>query len=281
VVRRALEEDRAFEDLTTQATVADNAMGDARLVAKQDCVVAGLEVFEVTFHEMDPTLTVKGVLRDGDRARAGSTVARVSGHLRPILSAERTSLNFVQRLSGIATLTRAYVDEAFRARPNEDPPLIQIRDTRKTTPLLRDLEKEAVRSGGGTNHRRDLASAILIKDNHIAAAGGVTGAINSVADRQNPDLRMRWMEVECDTLEQVQEALDAGADEILLDNMDLETLRKAAALVREHGRRSEASGGVTLETVGAIAETGVDSISVGALTHSAPAIDLSLEVEAI
>jgi nicotinate-nucleotide pyrophosphorylase (carboxylating) len=228
---------------------------------------------------MDPTLIVKGVLQDGERARAGSIVAWVTGNLRPILSAERTALNFIQHLSGIATLTRAYVDEAFRARPNEQPPQIQIKDTRKTTPLLRDLEKQAVKAGGGTNHRRDLASAILIKDNHIAAAGGITGAINSVAIHLPPALRMRWMEVECDTLEQVQEALDAGADEILLDNMDLETLRKAVVLIREHGRRSEASGGVSLETVAAIAETGVDSISVGALTHSAPAIDLSLEME--
>jgi nicotinate-nucleotide pyrophosphorylase (carboxylating) len=285
IVRRALEEDRAFDDVTTLATIAPGVPGAARLLAKQPCVVAGLDAFIASFEEMDRSIAVKVVISDGEQARAGATVASVIGPLRGILSAERTALNFIQRLSGIATLTRAFVDEAGKARrdvrPDKGPPLIAIRDTRKTTPLLRDLEKAAVRAGGGSNHRRDLASAILIKDNHVVAAGGLRRAVEAIGLPSRGE--RLWIELECDTLEHVQEALEAGVDEVLLDNMDVETLRKAVTLVREHAgsTRTEASGGVTLGTVRAIAETGVDSISVGALTHSAPAIDLSLEVEAV
>jgi nicotinate-nucleotide pyrophosphorylase (carboxylating) len=266
VVRRALEEDDAGNDVTTHAAVPADSKGRARLVAREACVLAGMDAFAATFTEFDPSVAVVILTPDGEHVRARGTIATVEGSLRSILTAERTALNFAQRLSGIATLTRAFVDASGGA---------EIRDTRKTTPGLRALEKAAVRAGGGTSHRSSLGEAILIKDNHIVAAGGVGAAVGSArADAVH-------VEVECDTLEQVQEALEAGADEILLDNMDLETLRKAAALVREHGRRSEASGGVTLETVGAIAKTGIDSISVGALTHSARAIDLSLEVEAV
>jgi nicotinate-nucleotide pyrophosphorylase (carboxylating) len=265
-VRRALEEDDAWNDVTTHAAVPAGSKGRARLVAREACVVAGMDAFAATFTEFDPSVAVVILTPDGEQARAGAKIATVEGRLRSIITAERTALNFAQRLSGIATLTRAFVDASGGA---------EIRDTRKTTPGLRALEKAAVRAGGGTSHRGSLGEAILIKDNHIVAAGGVGAAVESA--RANAV----HVEVECDTLEQVQEALEAGADEILLDNMDLETLRKAAALVREHGRRTEASGGVTLDTVAAIAETGVDSISVGALTHSAPAIDLSLEVEAV
>jgi nicotinate-nucleotide pyrophosphorylase (carboxylating) len=285
IVRRALEEDRAFDDVTTLATIAPGVPGAARLLAKQPCVVAGLDAFIASFEEMDRSIAVKVVISDGEQARAGATVASVIGPLRGILSAERTALNFIQRLSGIATLTRAFVDEAGKARrdvrPDKGPPLIAIRDTRKTTPLLRDLEKAAVRAGGGSNHRRDLASAILIKDNHVVAAGGLRRAVEAIGLPSRGE--RLWIELECDTLEHVQEALEAGVDEVLLDNMDVETLRKAVTLVREHAgsTRTEASGGVTLGTVRAIAETGVDSISVGALTHSAPAIDLRLEVEAV
>jgi nicotinate-nucleotide pyrophosphorylase (carboxylating) len=264
VVRRALEEDDAWNDVTTRATVPREAKGRARLVTRQPCVVAGMDAFGATFTEFDPSVAVVILTPDGEQAGTGARIATVEGSLRSILTAERTALNFAQRLSGIATLTRAFVNASGAA---------EIRDTRKTTPGLRALEKAAVRAGGGTSHRGSLGEAILIKDNHIVAAGGVGTAVESARAGGV------HVEVECDTLEQVQEALEAGADEILLDNMDLETLRKAAALVREHGRRSEASGGVTLETVGAIAETGVDSISVGALTHSAPAVDLSLEIE--
>jgi nicotinate-nucleotide pyrophosphorylase (carboxylating) len=266
VVRRALEEDDAWNDVTTRATVPADSKGRAKLVTRETCVIAGMDAFAATFTELDPSVAVVILTPDGEHAGAEATIATVEGNLRSILTAERTALNFAQRLSGIATLTRAFVDASGGA---------EIRDTRKTTPGLRALEKAAVRAGGGTSHRGSLGEAILIKDNHIIAAGGVGAAVASArADGVH-------VEVECDTLDQVQEALEAGADEILLDNMDLEGLRKAVALVKAHGRRSEASGGVTLETVGAIAKTGVDSISVGALTHSARAIDLSLEVEAI
>ena len=265
LVRRALEEDRAFDDITTKATVPPGAKGTARLVAREACVVAGLDVFEATFHEIDPTIVIDAGVRDGETVGAGSEIARVEGRLSAILSGERTALNFIQRLSGIATLTRAFVDAAGGS---------EIRDTRKTTPGLRDVEKAAVRAGGGSNHRRDLASAVLIKDNHIAAGGGLASAVEKATATG------AHVEVECETLDQVTEALDAGADELLLDNMSVSTLAKAVAMAKEKGRATEASGGVTLETVEEIAKTGVDSISVGALTHSARAIDLSLEVEA-
>ena len=288
LIRRALDEDRAFDDITTNAIVSADAKGSARLVAREGCVVAGLDVFEACFLELDPGAVVKRLVPDGDEARQGATVARVSGSLRALLSGERTALNFVQRLSGIATLTRHFVDAVVAARPNEYPPLVKIKDTRKTTPLLRDLEKAAVVAGGGVNHRRDLAGAYLIKDNHIAVAGGIPNALMDVEGamrardvKSTGYQRIHWAEVECETIDQVKEALETGADELLLDNMDIETMTKAVAMAKEHGNRAtEASGGVTLETVGEIAKTGVNSISVGALTHSAPAIDLSLEVEA-
>ena len=265
IVRRALEEDRAFDDITTTATVPVDAKGTARLISREACIVAGLDVFEAVFHEIDPGVDVSLTVREGEMVGAGGEVARASGPLRAILSGERVALNFVQRLSGIATLTRAFVDAAGGS---------EIRDTRKTTPGLRDLEKAAVRAGRGTNHRRDLGSAVLIKDNHIVAAGGLVAAVEAAKATG------ARVEVECETLDQVTDALDAGADELLLDNMDVTTLAKAVAMAKEKGRATEASGGVTLETVGGIAKTGVDSISVGALTHSARAIDLSLEVEA-
>jgi len=265
LVRRALEEDRAFDDITTTSTVPVDAKGTARLISREPCVVAGLDVFEAVFHEIDPSLNVDLLAKNGETVRAGLEVARISGSLRGILSAERAALNFVQRLSGVATLTRAFVDAAGGT---------EIRDTRKTTPGLRDLEKAAVRAGGGTNHRRDLGSAVLIKDNHIAAGGGLVAAVEAARATG------ARVEVECETLAQVTDALDAGADELLLDNMDVITLAEAVAMAKEKGRATEASGGVTLQTVGEMAKTGVDSISVGALTHSARAIDLSLEVEA-
>ena len=186
--------------------------------------------------------------------------------MRSILTAERTALNFMQRLSGIATLTRRFVDVAGS---------VEIRDTRKTTPGLRRLEKTAVRAGGGTNHRSSLADAVLIKDNHIAAAGGVAAAVTAARDLGVP------VEVECETLDDVRAAIAAGADEMLLDNMDVDTMKRAVEIASAAGKRTEASGGITLETVKEIAATGVDSISVGALTHSAPAVDLSLEIEQV
>ncbi len=265
LIERALAEDRANDDVTTLSIVPEGARGRATLIAKQDAIVAGLDVFAACFEDLDVMLCASA--DGGERIEQGSVVARVRGDLRRILSVERTALNFVQHLSGIATLTREFVRRA---------PGVELRDTRKTTPGLRSLEKAAVRAGGGTNHRADLAAAVLIKDNHIIAAGSLEQAVKA-AQHANAGAHI---EVECDTLDQVRAALDAGADELLLDNMDLATLRSAVELARGRAR-TEASGGVTLDTIAAIAATGVDSISVGALTHSAPAVDLSLEVEVL
>ena len=266
-VRRALAEDLGEEsDLTTEAIVPATSRGRAILVARQDAVLAGAEAFEAAFGEYDHHVNVAWSAKDGDRVREGDAVAVVEGPLRAILTAERTALNFLQRLSGVATPTRRFVDAAGG---------IEIRDTRKTTPGLRLLEKSAVRAGGGVNHRMGLHDAYLIKDNHVAAAGGI-GAAVARAREARPGL---WIEVECETIEQVREAAGAGADEILLDNMDLPALSEAVRIAKGCAR-TEASGGVTLENVAAIAATGVDSISVGALTHSAPAVDFSLELEA-
>lgn len=264
VVRAALDEDRARADVTTLATVPADERGRARLIAREECVLAGMAAFDACFHEIDPGCVTRG-FDDGARIAAGAVAATVEGSMRALLQAERTALNFVQRLSGVATITARFVERAAG---------VEVRDTRKTTPLMRDLEKAAVRAGGGTNHRRDLEAAILIKDNHIAAAGGVREAIDAARATG------KWIECECESLDQVREALDAGADEVLLDNMDLQTLRAAVEIVAGRAR-TEASGRVTLDTIADIAKTGVDSISVGALTHSARAIDLSLEVEAV
>jgi nicotinate-nucleotide pyrophosphorylase (carboxylating) len=261
IVRRALAEDRADDDVTTLATVPPDASGVGRLLAKEACVLGGTEAFIATFEAVgDLFVTIEP---DGTAVIPEMSVATVTGPLRPILTAERTALNFVQQLSGVATLTRAFVDAA---------PNVEIRDTRKTTPGLRALEKRAVRAGGGVNHRTDLSAAILIKDNHIAACGSMEAAIAAARETG------RWVEVECETLGQVRAAVEAGADEILLDNMSVPELSEAVRLIAGRAR-TEASGGVTLDTVAAIAKTGVDAISVGALTHSARAVDLSLEIE--
>jgi len=261
LVRRALAEDRADDDVTTASTIPPDATGIARLLAKEACVLAGAEAFIATFEAAgDVFVTIE---QDGTGVSSGASAGTVTGSLRAILTAERTALNFVQHLSGIATLTRAFVDAA---------PNVEIRDTRKTTPGLRVLEKTAVLAGGGVNHRADLSAAILIKDNHIAACGSIESAIAAARETG------RWIEVECETLEQVRAAVEAGADEVLLDNMSVTELSEAVSEVAARAR-TEASGGVTLDTVAAIAKTGVDAISVGALTHSARAIDLSLEIE--
>ena len=264
-VHLALAEDLGEErDITTEALVPADARGRAELLAKQDAVLAGCEGFELTFSELDHEAVVTWNAKEGDRVSAGDVVATVHASLRAILTGERTALNFIMRDSGVATLTSLYVAAAGG---------VPVRDTRKTIPGRRFEQKRAVRAGGGVNHRSGLFDAYLIKDNHIAVAGGITPAVER-ARRANPGL---WIEIECETLEQVSAALDAGADELLLDNMDLETLSEAVRLASGRAK-TEASGGVTLDTIGAIAKTGVDSISVGALTHSAPAVDFSLEV---
>lgn len=267
LVRAALEEDRAFDDVTTRATVPADRRVRAQLVARREGVLAGGPLAVAAFHALDPSLKVQLFLHDASTLVRGAVVLEVAGAARAILSAERVALNYVQRLSGVATLTAAY---ALAVRGTT----AQLVDTRKTTPGWRDLEKYAVRCGGGANHRRDLADAVLIKDNHLAACDGDVGEAVRRARAAAPEGMI--VQLECDTLDQVRAALDAAVDGVLLDNMPIETLRDAVALCRERCW-TEASGGVTLDTIRAIAETGVDRISVGALTHSAPALDLALD----
>ena len=264
-VHAALAEDIGAGDVTTDATVAADAVGTAAIVVKQAGVVCGLRVVETAFRALDPDIGFEAFAQDGDAVEPPAIVARIAGSQRAILTGERVALNFLGRLSGIATLTRRYVDVVEGTG-------VAVLDTRKTTPGLRALEKHAVACGGGRNHRFGLDDAVLVKDNHLRAAGSVAAAVGLV--RGASDLPV---EVECESLAQVGEALDAGVDAILLDNMTLAELREAVAL--NAGRaRLEASGGVSLDTIRDIAETGVDEISVGALTHSAPALDVSLEL---
>jgi nicotinate-nucleotide pyrophosphorylase (carboxylating) len=272
LVQAALAEDVGSGDVTSLATIPESARARALMVARQPLVVAGLAVAEAVFREVSPDLITMPLAQDGQRLAPGSTLLRVAGPTRALLSAERVALNFVQRLSGIATLTARFV-EAVRGTS------AQILDTRKTTPGWRRLEKYAVACGGGGNHRFGLFDMVLIKDNHLAALAGeqpnpIAAAVWK-ARAEYPKLRV---EVEVETLEQVEQAIAAGADILLLDNMPLERMREAVRLV---GRRrlTEASGGVTLDTVRQIAETGVNFISVGALTHSAPAVDIALELQ--
>lgn len=267
VVRSALAEDLAAGDVTSVATVPASARARAGLVAKQRLVLAGLDVAVRTFALVDPSVVVVLHARDGESVAAGTRIADVEGPARAVLAAERTALNFLQRLCGVATLTRAYVDAADgRCR---------IVDTRKTTPGLRTLQRYAVRCGGGHNHRNDLGAAVLIKENHIRCAGGVVPAITAARNAAP-----HTMKIECEvtTLAEVREALDAGADTIMLDNMEDETVVRAIAMI---DRRAlvEVSGSIKLERVRTLAGLGVDIISVGALTHSAPASDLSLLVD--
>jgi nicotinate-nucleotide pyrophosphorylase (carboxylating) len=267
-VARALAEDVGDGDVTTEATVAETARARAVITQKAPGVVFGLQVAEETFRALDADVAVRRLVEQG-QWRDGGAVLRIEGSARAILTAERTALNFLQRLSGVATMTARCVRtvEGTGAR---------ILDTRKTTPGLRDLEKAAVAAGGGTNHRAGLYDAVLIKENHAALAGGVGEAVRKARERW-PDLPL---EVECRTLAEVDEALGAGARRILLDNMSVEQLRAAVGHVAGRAQL-EASGGVTPETLREIASTGVQFVSVGALTHSAPALDLSLLLEPI
>jgi nicotinate-nucleotide pyrophosphorylase (carboxylating) len=269
IVAAALEEDDTRHDITTAATVKSNRRARCRLVARQAGVIAGLPLACEAFEQLDPAVTMRVEHPDGSRTPALTPVMFLSGHAHGLLSAERVALNFMQRLSGIATMTARYVDAIAGTGAH-------ILDTRKTTPLLRRLEKYAVRAGGGLNHRMDLASAVLIKDNHLAALDGdIALAVTRARAVAPAGIKV---EVECDTLEQVRAAIDAGVDIIMLDNMQLMELREAVKLVGGSAV-TEASGGVTLDTVRLIAETGVDWISVGALTHSAPALDLALDFD--
>ncbi len=268
LVRRALAEDMGWGDVTTEATVDEQQRARGRLLAKERCVVAGLDIAEEAFLQLDPGVVMTRHRQDGDLCDAGTLVAEVDGRASALLVAERTALNFMQRLSGIATLTRGYVDAAAGR--------ITILDTRKTTPTLRAIEKYAVRAGGGTNHRMALDDGILIKDNHIALAGGIVAALERMraADHDLP------IEVEVRTLDELDAALGAGATRILADNMDADTL--AETVRRARGRAQvEVSGGVTLERLDEIAASGADFVSIGALTHSAPSVDLSFKIEPV
>jgi len=269
IVGAALLEDDTKHDITTAATVLSNRRARCRLVARQTGVIAGLALAAEAFEQLDPAVTIRIEHEDGSRIRPETPVMFLSGHARGLLSAERVALNFVQRLSGIATLTARYVEAIAGTGA-------RILDTRKTTPLLRRLEKYAVRAGGGLNHRLDLSAGVLIKDNHLAAVDGdIALAVKRARAVAPAGIKV---EVECDRIDQVRAALDAGADVIMLDNMRLVELREAVEMVNGEAV-TEASGGVTLDTVRLIAETGVDWISVGALTHSAPALDLALDFD--
>jgi nicotinate-nucleotide pyrophosphorylase (carboxylating) len=269
VVRAALEEDLRYgPDVTTAAVIPPGTESVAKVVARQPGTLAGLPVAAAVLDVACPAATFTPQARDGGRVAAGDVVARVEGPLAGILTAERTLLNFLTHLSGIATATRAWVDAI-------DGTGAFVRDTRKTVPGLRTLEKYAVRCGGGVNHRMGLGDAALIKDNHVAAAGGVTAAFRAVLAAAPGVV----VEVECDTLDQVGEALATGAALILLDNMSLDQMRSAVAMARAYpAAKLEASGGLRLETARQVASTGVHYLSVGALTHSSPALDLALDV---
>ena len=267
VVRRALNEDLARGDVTTDATVPPDVWGVPVLRAREALVVSGLDVFEATFELVDPSIAVERLVSDGARVEAGAVVAKVSGGANPILKGERVALNFIQRMSGVASATRELVDRIPAGSRT------RITDTRKTTPGLRALQRYAVRCGGGHNHREDLGAAVLIKDNHIAACGGVATAIQRARDHAPHTSKI---ECEVDTVEQLHEVLEAGADIVMLDNFDDATLKDAVAIVA--GRAFvEVSGNVTLERVPIIADAGVDAISVGGLTHSSRSMDLGLD----
>jgi nicotinate-nucleotide pyrophosphorylase (carboxylating) len=271
LIRQALEEDGALADITTLSTVPAEQQAEASIVTRQAGVIAGVAVAAATFRVLDERIAIEQLCQDGAAVQRGDVVMRLRGPARSLLSAERVALNFLGHLSGIATVTAHCVRavEGTRAR---------VLDTRKTTPGLRALEKAAVRMGGGHNHRTGLHDGVLIKDNHIKAAGGIAQAVTA-ARRLAPHLLK--IEVECETLAEVEQALEASADVVLLDNMDIEMMHNAVAFMRRQAPRVliEASGniGTNVERLRAVAETGVDFISLGALTHSAPNFDVSLE----
>jgi len=268
LVLRALEEDLAGGDLTTEATIDPDAEAVAWAAARGELVVCGGDVFRTVFESVDATLEVTANEPDGARVVRGDVLWTVRGNTRSILMGERTALNFVQRLSGIATLTRRYVD-AIPAGCS-----VRITDTRKTTPGLRALERYAVRCGGGHNHRDTLGSAVLIKDNHIVAAGGITSALERARQRAPHTSRL---EIEVESLDDLEEALTAGADVVMLDNFAPADIEEAVRRARDRAL-IEVSGGITLERVATLARAGVDIVSAGSLTHSAPAADIGLDI---
>ena len=268
LVRRALEEDLAGGDITTDAIFGQRDRARGVFLAKSPCIIAGLDVALEAFLQLDAGVMAEWHVHDGGKCTAGATIGHLTGTARALLSGERTALNFLQHLSGIATLTRQFVDAAGGR--------VTILDTRKTTPTLRALEKYAVRMGGATNHRMSLNDGVMIKDNHIRLGGGIANTVAQVRGfGAKPSI-----EVEVETLKQVDQALQAGADTLLLDNMTTDDIREAVR--RTRGRaKTEISGGVTLARIAELAATGADFVSIGALTHSAPAVDISFEIESL
>lgn len=267
IIRLALFEDTCLGDVTTESIFLHPQEKTAIIVAKQDFILAGVDVAKKVFHAVDPSMACKIHFNDSDTIKKNDVIFTITGDIRSLLTAERVALNFLQRLSGIATLTRKFVTAL-------DNPEVRLVDTRKTTPGWRKIEKDAVRAGGGYNHRFALYDGILIKDNHISAAGSIAAAVFHVRARAS---HLMKIEVEVSDLDQVQQALDVQADVIMLDNMDIETMAQAVKLISKRAV-VEASGNVSLHTLKAIAGTGVDVISCGALTHHAVSVDLSMRI---
>lgn len=265
-ILHALKEDITSEDVSTNAVMPDKKQGTAQLICKADGIICGLEVFERTFTLLDETFRFDTDVKDGDRVEKGQLIGTLFGDIRALLSGERTALNYLQRMSGIATITNEYAKEL-------DGTKTTLLDTRKTTPNMRPFEKYAVTVGGGRNHRYNLSDGVLLKDNHIGAAGSVKKAIEMAKDYAP---FVRKIEIETETIEQVKEALEAGADIIMLDNMDNDTMKKCVELIGDKAE-TECSGNVTKERLREIAAIGVDYVSSGALTHSAPVLDVSLK----
>ncbi len=268
LIELALAEDIGPGDITSEATIRAESVSVAVMLAKQDLVLAGLDVSRAVFHHLDPDIQVTVFAMDGGRINAGTEIAKLSGSTRALLAGERVALNLLQHLSGIATLTAKYVDKCRGLK-------VGVLDTRKTLPGLRQLEKYAIRVGGGKNHRFGLFDGVLIKDNHIKAAGGIARAVEGARKIAHHLLKI---EVETKTLDDVREALAVNADVIMLDNMPIEVMRDAVKMIAGCAL-VEASGNVTLETIRQIAETGVDFISSGSLTHSAPSVDISMKIQ--
>ncbi len=277
IIKQALEEDIGSGDVTTDAVIPRRSCVKARIIAKERGIVAGLDIMRQTFEMVDRRIKFKSKIKDGGWTWRGRTLAEVSGPASSILTAERTALNFLERMSGIATLTSKFVKKVKRSK-------VKIMDTRKTAPGLRVLDKYAVKVGGGVNHRFGLYDAVLIKENHIAITGSLKKAVSLARRKAKGTMEI---EVEARNLAEVKEAIDAGVNTILLDNMNIRTLKKSVLLVKEANKkigvpqayiRTEASGRVNLDNVREIAKTGVDAISIGSLTHSAPALDISLEI---
>lgn len=264
IITQALEEDLAWGDITTESTVPIDKMSKANLVAKQDMILCGIDVFEKVMHTLDKSIMISKKFKDGDKV-INTQIAQIEGNARSILSAERVALNLLQRMSGIATQTFNIVSKLNNT--------VTIADTRKTTPCLRMLEKYAVKVGGGSNHRFNLSDGVLIKDNHINAAGGITNAVNSA--RKNIPHTVK-IEVETETIEQVKEALECKADIIMLDNMDIQTMKEAVKIINKKAV-VEASGNMGDKDLLEVASTGIDIISIGALTHSVKSADISLK----